>query len=171
MSRAFIALGSNIGDRAAHISAAFTALSELGSLTGFSPVFETAPLGPALYPFLNAVARLETETAPQTLLSQLLAIETAQGRVREAKWGPRALDLDLLTFDAQTLHTPTLQLPHPQLTRRDFVLGPLVCLEPELRIGDKTVLALWRAISHPQLAPYAADDVPVPFGCAFGFPP
>lgn len=171
MSRAFIALGSNVGDRAAHVTAAVTALADLGSLTGFSPVFETAPMGPSLYPFLNAVARLETNTAPELLLEQLLAIEVARGRVRSSKWGPRELDLDLLTYDARELHGTRLQLPHPQLARRDFVLGPFVCLEPELRIGAKTVLELWRAILHPQLAPYARDDVPTPFGCAFGFPP
>ena len=171
MSRAFVALGSNVGDRAAHVSAAFAALAALGTLTGFSPVFATAPLGPALYPFLNAVARLETDSEPEALLSQLLAIETARGRVRGEKWGPRILDLDLLAYDERSLHTPALELPHPQLARRDFVLGPLVCLEPELRVGGRTVLELWRVITHPQLTPYAQSDVPTPFGCAFGFPP
>jgi 2-amino-4-hydroxy-6-hydroxymethyldihydropteridine diphosphokinase len=120
---AYIALGSNLGDRAAHLARARTALTALpGSrLLGASAVEETAPIGPAGQgAYLNQMVALETELAPHALLAALQAIERAAGRVRTIRWGARTLDLDIVLFDRQRVSAPDLIVPHPQLPHRDF---------------------------------------------------
>jgi 2-amino-4-hydroxy-6-hydroxymethyldihydropteridine diphosphokinase len=120
---AYIALGSNLGDRAAHLARARTALAALpGSrLLGASAVEETAPIGPAGQGvYLNQMVALETELAPHALLAALQAIERAAGRVRTVRWGARTLDLDIVLFDRQRVSAPDLVVPHPQLPHRDF---------------------------------------------------
>lgn len=103
-------------------------------LVGFSPVYETAPVGPvAQGDFLNAAAEIETELAPESLLEAMAAIEVRAGREprdRRQHWGPRTLDMDLLLYDQQVLSTPTLTVPHPRLHERWFVLRPLADLDP-----------------------------------------
>ncbi len=137
-SRAFVALGSNLGDRAATLDSALRALAALPGvrLCSVSQCFDTAPVGgPADQPrFLNAVAELECELSPEALLVELQRIEAQHGRLREAPNGPRTLDLDLLLFGAQTRSSPELTLPHPRLEEREFVLAPLAQLAGEVRL-------------------------------------
>lgn len=120
---AYIALGSNLGDRAAHLSAARTALAALplSRVVGTSSVEETAPIGPVPQaPYLNQMVAVETSLAPRALLDALLDIERAEGRARAERWGPRTLDLDIVRFAAQTVNEPGLTVPHPELPHRDF---------------------------------------------------
>jgi 2-amino-4-hydroxy-6-hydroxymethyldihydropteridine diphosphokinase len=119
----YIALGSNLGDRAAYLARARAALPPLPStaLIAESSIEETAPLGPIAQPaYLNQMLAAETELAPAELLAALRLIETAEGRDRRERWGPRTLDLDIVRFDEQIVNTPNLTVPHPELPRRDF---------------------------------------------------
>jgi 2-amino-4-hydroxy-6-hydroxymethyldihydropteridine diphosphokinase len=119
----YIALGSNLGDRAAYLARARAAIAALPStaLIAESSIEETAPLGPLAQPaYLNQMIAAETELAPAELLAALRLIETAEGRDRRERWGPRTLDLDIVRFDEQIVNTPNLTVPHPELPRRDF---------------------------------------------------
>jgi 2-amino-4-hydroxy-6-hydroxymethyldihydropteridine diphosphokinase len=136
MTTAYIALGSNLGDRRATLGRALAALGEQGGLrvARVSPVYETRPVGgPAGQgPYLNAVAEVETELAPHSLLDVLLAVERDLGRVRDEPNGPRTIDLDLLLL-GDLIHTDDrLTVPHPRLHERLFVLEPLAQLAPGL---------------------------------------
>jgi 2-amino-4-hydroxy-6-hydroxymethyldihydropteridine diphosphokinase len=119
---AFIALGSNLGDRAGYLAEARRAMAALpGSrIVAESDIEETAPIGPPQDPYLNQMVALETGLTPHELLSQLQAIERASGRVRTEHWGPRTLDLDIVQFGDRTIHDPDLVVPHPELPHRDF---------------------------------------------------
>ena len=139
---AHVALGSNLGDRRAHVEAALAALDALPGtrLLTRSALYETAPLGPAgQQDYLNAAAALATTLAPEALLDALLRIEAAHGRVRRERWGPRTLDLDLLLHGDTTLHTPRLTLPHPAMLGRAFVLAPLAEIAPDLLLAGRTL--------------------------------
>jgi 2-amino-4-hydroxy-6-hydroxymethyldihydropteridine diphosphokinase len=120
---AYVALGSNMGDRAAHLARARTALAELPR-TKFlmaSMAEETEPFGPIDQgTFLNQMVALETELSPRELLAELHRIERAAGRTREVRWGPRTLDLDIVCYDRQTVNTEDLVVPHPAMEDRDF---------------------------------------------------
>jgi 2-amino-4-hydroxy-6-hydroxymethyldihydropteridine diphosphokinase len=134
--KVYVGLGSNLGDREASIRAALGALAELPdtALIRASSLYDTEPMGEIDQPdFLNAVAELDTGLAPRQLMWNLLLIEKRLGRVRTSRWGPRIIDLDLLLAEDQVIDEPDLQLPHPELTRRSFVLVPLVELDPMLR--------------------------------------
>lgn len=123
MARAWVALGSNLGDRAAYLARARTGLAALRgtSVIAFSQVEETAPVGEIPQgPYLNQMALLETRLAPHDLLDALLAIERSAGRERTARWAPRTLDLDIVRYDDLTLRGPGLTLPHPALGERDW---------------------------------------------------
>jgi 2-amino-4-hydroxy-6-hydroxymethyldihydropteridine diphosphokinase len=120
---AYVALGSNLGDRDAYLSRARAALAALPGvrIVGTSSIEETAPLGPvAQGPFLNQMVALETSLAPRELLVHLQTIETREGRRRDERWGPRTLDLDIVQFDEQTVNEPDLHVPHPEIAKRDF---------------------------------------------------
>ena len=120
---AYIALGSNLGDRSAHLKAARRALAMLpvSRVVGQSSIEETAPIGPVRQdPFLNQMIVLETELDPRALLDALHGIEKAAGRTREARWGPRTLDLDIVLLQRQSVADPRLTVPHPELCRRAF---------------------------------------------------
>lgn len=139
---AFVALGSNLGDRAAHLEHALAALAALPStrVVATSSVRETDPVGPpGQGPYLNAVAELRTALAPRALLAALLAVERERGRdrSREVRFGPRTLDLDLLAWGPATpggrsIDVPGLQVPHPRMHERRFVLDPLAEIAPEV---------------------------------------
>lgn len=140
--RVYLSLGSNLGDRAAYLREAVRMLSRLPEtrLLAASRVLETPPWGKTDQPaFLNMAVALETGLAPEALLEAVHAIEEALGRQRSEHWGPRTLDIDLLYFEGEERHTPTLQLPHPYLTQRRFVLEPLADIAPALCVGGKTV--------------------------------
>lgn len=128
--RVAIGLGSNLGDRRENLRRALDALAQLGSGLQRSSLYETPPVGPPQPTYLNAVALLDTTLAPRALLARLLDAEREAGRVRRERWGPRLLDLDLLTYGALQLAEPGLVVPHPELSRRAFVLVPLVELDP-----------------------------------------
>lgn len=121
--RAYVALGSNLGDRAAQLDRARVALSLLPAtrLAAVSSVEETAPLGSmAQPPYLNQMIALDTSLAPESLLAALHRIERGQGRVRGARWGARTIDLDLVGYGERRMRTPSLTLPHPGLPTRTF---------------------------------------------------
>lgn len=131
--RTAIALGSNLGDSYSILEAALRALSELPGilLQARSHWYRTVAVGPPQPDFLNGCALLRVSLSPQALLEALLETETRFGRVRHQRWGPRTLDLDLLLYDDSILNTPALQLPHPRLHERAFVLVPLVEIVPD----------------------------------------
>ncbi|MFZ8812388.1 MAG: 2-amino-4-hydroxy-6-hydroxymethyldihydropteridine diphosphokinase [Thermus aquaticus] len=133
--KAYVGLGSNLGDRAAYLLLGLSALSRLPKthLLRLSPVYETDPVGPPQPPYLNMVAELETELSPKGLLAEMLGVEKALGRERRERWGPRTLDLDLLLYGDLVLEEAGLSVPHPRLHERAFVLVPLLDLLPEGR--------------------------------------
>ena len=131
--RVYVALGSNLGDRSAHLEHAREALAALPGTTliGTSGIEETAPLaGMDQPPYLNQMVLLETELTPRALLQAGQAIEQAAGRVRTVRWGPRTLDIDIVRFGDRHLDEPDLIIPHPGLTNRDFWLRELAELQP-----------------------------------------
>lgn len=133
---AYVALGSNLGDRRAHLDAALEAMKALPgtALEAVSPCFDTEPVGPAPQGrYLNAAAALRTRLGPRALLDALLAIERQRGRVRTpgVRWGPRTLDLDLLLFGDAVIDEPGMTIPHPRLGERLFVLEPLASIAPD----------------------------------------
>ena len=136
----YLGLGSNVGDPEAHLRAAVEALREHGvEVEAASSLYETEPVGEILDQpdFLNAAVRIRTELEPEALLDLCKAIEVEHGRMLGApRHGPRPLDVDLLLLDDLRLDSDRLTLPHPQLTRRRFVLEPLVELEPDLTLPD-----------------------------------
>jgi 2-amino-4-hydroxy-6-hydroxymethyldihydropteridine diphosphokinase len=131
MTRAFLSLGSNLGDRRKQLA---EAIGSLGSwVAAVSPVYETDPVGgPDQGRFLNLVVELHTELTPRELLAVCHRLESAAGRVRQERWGPRSLDVDIVWIDGVTLDEPDLQIPHPRMHERRFVLAPLADLAPEL---------------------------------------
>ncbi|WP_337844120.1 2-amino-4-hydroxy-6-hydroxymethyldihydropteridine diphosphokinase [Thermus sp.] len=155
--RAYIALGSNLGDRAGYLLLALSALSRLPQthLLRLSPIYETDPIGPPQPPYLNLVAEVETALPPRALLQHLLDIERALGRVRKEPLGPRTIDLDLLLYGDLVLEEEGLTLPHPRLHQRAFVLVPLADLAPDLlhpRLGQR-VAHLLEAVGREGVRP------------------
>ncbi len=124
--RAYVGLGANLGEPARNVERAIDLLGELGTVAARSSLYRTRPWGKADQPwFVNAVARLETALAPSALLAALRAMERRLGRVPGERWGPRIIDLDLLTYDGLETDEPGLRVPHPHLRERAFVLVPL----------------------------------------------
>lgn len=152
--RTFIGIGSNLNKPLQQVEAAVVALKTLaanGHQVTCSSWYESEALGgPSEQPnYINGVAELRTELSPTALLEQLQIIEAKQHRVRELRWGPRTIDLDILLFDEQTIHTETLKVPHPEMTHRDFVLHPLAELVPNLKLPNgKTVKQLIKELPH-----------------------
>ena len=129
MTDAYIALGSNLQQPLAQLQQATAAINALrdSSITACSSIYRSAAVGPGEQPdYLNAVLRLETALAPLALLDALQAIENHQGRVRDLRWGPRTLDLDILLYGATAIELPRLTVPHPHMAERNFVLYPLL---------------------------------------------
>ena len=125
---AYVALGSNLGQREVFLAKARDAIARLAGTRVLSQteVLETAPIGPiAQGPFLNQMIAIETVLAPSELLAELQRIEVDAGRVRDARWGPRTLDLDIVLFEKQAVREPGLTVPHPELSNRDFWLREL----------------------------------------------
>jgi 2-amino-4-hydroxy-6-hydroxymethyldihydropteridine diphosphokinase len=126
--RAFVGLGSNLGDRLANLQRAVGLLAARNGVTvvASSRVYETAPVGPAQPDYLNAVVEAATILGAREVLETCLSVEEELGRVRAERWGPRLIDLDLLLFGDQTIDEPGLTVPHPRMFERLFVLVPLV---------------------------------------------
>ncbi|MEZ2319357.1 MAG: 2-amino-4-hydroxy-6-hydroxymethyldihydropteridine diphosphokinase [Microcoleus sp.] len=128
-----IALGSNLGDSLTILKSAIETLNNTPEIEvkSHSSWYQTAPVGPPQPDYINACAILEVTLEPEQLLLALLEIEIKFNRIRQEKWGPRTLDLDLLLYDNLVLQTPTLTLPHPRMTKRAFVLVPLAEIAPD----------------------------------------
>lgn len=154
--RAHIGLGANLGDPAAQLRWALARLAQLGQLLAQSSLYRSAPMGPADQPdYCNAVCILQVQLEPAALMRALLDVERETGRVRDRKWGPRTLDLDLLHVEGLRLDSETLTLPHPGIAQRNFVLRPWAQIAPDLelpglgRLGDAAArigsegLSLW----------------------------
>lgn len=151
--RVAVALGSNLGDRAAHLTWALGELAAVLTDLRPSPFLNTAPHEvPDPQPdYLNAVAVAHTTLAPGALLDRLLQLEVARGRVRPGVRAARTLDLDLILYGNRVIEEPGLQVPHPRFRERDFVLGPLAALAPRWRdpVSGQTLSALWRTRRLP----------------------
>jgi 2-amino-4-hydroxy-6-hydroxymethyldihydropteridine diphosphokinase len=140
MAIAFVGIGSNLGDREAHVRRALELLAaEQGiDVVGVSELRETEPVGPVEQgPFVNGAVRLATELSPRQLLERLLAIEQRLGRVRKERFGPRTIDLDLLVYGHEVIDEPGLIVPHPRLHERRFALEPLADLAPDLVVPGR----------------------------------
>jgi 2-amino-4-hydroxy-6-hydroxymethyldihydropteridine diphosphokinase len=153
--KAYIGLGSNLGDREAMIRAALDAMHALPDteLVRVSSLYDTEPVGGPEQPnFLNAAAILDTTMSPRQLLWNLQLIERRLGRTRVERWGPRVIDLDLLLYGSTVIDEPDFQVPHAEMTNRSFVLVPLVELDPLLvhPVTHETLVAhLSRLPSRP----------------------
>jgi 2-amino-4-hydroxy-6-hydroxymethyldihydropteridine diphosphokinase len=132
-NKAYLLLGTNLGDRAKHLEAARTGLSRMaGRVVRLSAVYETAAWGITDQPdFWNQVLLLETDLPPEALLAAVLAIEQRLGRARDQRWGARTLDIDLLYYNDQIIESPSLSVPHPQIANRRFTLAPLAEIAPD----------------------------------------
>ena len=136
MTRAYLGIGSNLGERLAYLQLAVDELASADGVTvvGVSPVYETAPVGGPEQPdYLNAVVALDTTLTAHELLRVAQAVETEAERVRTVRWGPRTLDVDVLLVGDERIDTPDLVVPHPRMAERAFVVVPLADLDPAWR--------------------------------------
>ena len=144
MTLAYIAIGSNLASPLEQVNAAIQALGEIpeSRIVALSSFYRTPPLGPQDQPdYLNAAVALETTLLPEALLNHTQHIELQQGRVRKAeRWGPRTLDLDIMLFGDQVIHTERLTIPHYDMKNRGFMLWPLFEIAPELVFPDSITL-------------------------------
>ncbi len=148
---AFLGLGSNVGDRGTHLAAALRQIAARTRLRELSSVWETEPVGfSEQSPFWNLVARIETEQPPAALLATLQEIERDVGRSPSFRNGPREIDIDLLLYDDVALLTPGLEIPHPRMTSRAFVLRPLAELAPDhIVTGTQRTVRQWLDAGGP----------------------
>jgi 2-amino-4-hydroxy-6-hydroxymethyldihydropteridine diphosphokinase len=161
---AYISLGSNMGDRKTYLEEAVDILSSHGDIeiTSVSSIYETDPVGYTEQgKFLNMVVEISTDLNPEVLLHQCLQIEEDLGRKRQFKWGPRIIDLDILLYNDENIESEILQIPHPRMQERAFVLIPLLEIAPSLMhpkfkapfidilddIPDKEGVRLWKQIN------------------------
>ena len=152
MIRCYIGLGSNLDDPAAQLRSALDRIAEIPhtALSGCSAFYTSAPIGPEGQPdYVNAVACVDTDLAPEALLDALQAVENLHGRERTLRWGARTLDLDILLYGDQVLDTERLSVPHPRMAERNFVLEPLAELAPGLCLPDGTPLQELQAQCPP----------------------
>jgi len=135
--RAFLGLGSNLGDREAFLR---EAVGSLSGVVAVSPVYETDPVGGpgGQGAYLNIVDEIDTDLTPRALLGVCHRLESAAGRVREERWGPRTLDVDILWHESGPVIEPDLEVPHPRMTERRFVMEPFADLAPDLVAPDWT---------------------------------
>lgn len=143
MTRAVLAVGSNLGDRMGHLQGAVDALSQDVRIVAVSGVYETAPVGgPDQDDFLNAVVIVETALAPHDLLALCQRVEASHDRVRDVRWGPRTLDVDIVAIAGALLDDPDLTLPHPRAHERAFVCLPWLDADPGATLPQGPVAAL-----------------------------
>ncbi|WP_114313472.1 2-amino-4-hydroxy-6-hydroxymethyldihydropteridine diphosphokinase [Thermus caldifontis] len=155
---AYVGLGSNLGDRAGYLLKALSLLSRLEKthFLRLSPVYETEPVGPPQPLYLNLVAEVDTELSPRAFLEGLLTVEQSLGRKRKERWGPRTIDLDLLLYGDLVLQEEGLEVPHPRLSERAFVLVPLADLIPEGRhpVLGRTFAELLASLDRKGVRPF-----------------
>lgn len=160
--QAFIGLGSNLDRPAQRLTSALQAIARLPGLTlqHHSRLYASAPIGPQDQPdYVNAVAEVHSSLTPHALLHSLQALELAAGRQRLRHWGERTLDLDILLFGNQCIDTTDLQIPHPQMTQRAFVLHPLLEIAPHCHLPDGTTLGSFLSqVTEQALLPLAELD-------------
>jgi len=153
MNTAFLLIGGNMGDRLQNLQAAKAALAQqCGTIVNSSAIYETAAWGLKDQPhFLNQAIALQTFSKPHALLEGLLNVEKTLGRVREKKYGPRLIDLDILLFDDFIIDTPALTIPHPELQNRRFALTCLVDIAADVKhpVFQKSILQLLNACTDP----------------------
>lgn len=149
LASAYLALGSNLGDRLGQMQAALDRLVKQGLVVrAVSPVYENRAVGMGeAEPFLNAVAGIETSLKPLALLDLCLEVERQLGRIRTGAWAPRTIDLDIVAYGDLELSEERLHLPHPRIEERDFVLYPLCDVAPDLEIRGRRVDDLADALS------------------------
>lgn len=154
---AVVSLGSNLGDRAGHLAVAREMLGAVFPLVGVSPIYETAPVGFVdQAPFLNQILLVETADAEE-LLAAAHRAEEARGRVRNRRWGPRTLDVDVISVDGVQSASPRLTLPHPRAHERVFVLLPWSDVDPDAEVpGRGSVRALLRRLGTAGVRRWAA---------------
>jgi 2-amino-4-hydroxy-6-hydroxymethyldihydropteridine diphosphokinase len=152
MSTAVLSIGSNVGDRMAHLAVAVETVGRW--LRAVSPVYETPPWGPVpLDRYLHAVLVVEdAAAAPEDWLSRAHAAEQAAGRTRDVRWGPRTLDVDVVTVDAVTSDDPVLVLPHPRAHERAFVLVPWLALDADAVLAGRRVADLLAELPEDEVA-------------------
>ncbi len=141
LATAYLALGSNLGQRLDQMRSALRLLEAGGvRVRAVSHVYQNRAIGMVdADPFLNAVVQMETTLEPELLLDLCLKVETQLGRVRTAGWSPRTIDIDVLVYGEAHVETERLQVPHPRIAERDFVLQPLVDIQPDLQLFGRTV--------------------------------
>lgn len=147
MVTAYLGLGANLGDRLANLQRAVDLLAEAPGATVVrcSRVYETEPVGGPRQPdYLNVVVEIRTELSPHDLLRACQGVEATMGRVRTERWGPRPIDVDVLTYDDRTIDEPDLVVPHPRMHERGFVLVPLAELTTDPMLPDGRHLASMR---------------------------
>jgi 2-amino-4-hydroxy-6-hydroxymethyldihydropteridine diphosphokinase len=162
---AYLGLGANVGEPLRQLAEALERLNEAEEMevTRVSTFYRNPPLGPQDQPwYINAAARVRTRLGPDELLRLLQQVETALGRVRAERWGPRRLDLDLLLYNGEVIFTPDLVVPHPEMHRRAFVLAPLAEIAPQawhplLRKSAGDLLAALDPADRRALQPIAAE--------------
>lgn len=160
-STAFIGLGGNIGDPQHAMGVALRALDndQETQVVRVSSVYRTPPWGRLDQPdFLNAVAHVETTLQPRELLARCLDVERSLKRVRDERWGPRSIDLDVLWFSGRTVSEPGLEIPHPRMLERAFVLVPLSEIAPELDLFGESASARADAIDHQDIVAVSGDS-------------
>ena len=128
----FLGLGSNLGQKGRNLKQALCLLQDIVSIDAVSKIYRSEAWGLKDQPrFINMALKVSTELSPSDLLESIKAIEQKMGRIKSIKWGPRIIDIDILLYDQMILDIPGLTIPHPWLSERDFVLAPLMDLEPE----------------------------------------
>lgn len=158
MHTIYLGLGTNLGDRAANLQAAVVGLAENLRVTAISPIYETAPWGITDQPdFLNMCLTAETELPPHELLALLKKLEKEIGRVPGERWGPRLIDIDLLFYAHQIIETEKLNIPHPELPERAFVLHPLADIAPNFvhPVLGETIAVLAAKVDSEGVRPFA----------------